>query len=282
MKKNPVIAGFLLLAQLLGTGCAVNASAPRAEMGMKPSAGNFQAARYTQFSGAPAPTATLVPPAAAPGLPALGRTLTAPPIIAASPSPSLPWLPTAQPLPVEHFITNVPGHHQLLALDCETAAAVDWAAYFGVKIDELEFQRSLPISDNPDYGFAGNVNGVWGKVPPDGYGVYAGPVADELNSYGLSAKAYKNYTFTQLEADLARNVPVIAWVTGNVEPGIPQTYRDALGRSVVVAPFEHVILITGYSETYIRYLSEGVPQFASIKRFLASWGVLGNMVVVDR
>ena len=75
-----------------------------------------------------------------------------------------------------------------MPLSCEASAATDWAAYFGKKIDEYEFQNRLPQSDNPNKGFVGNVFGTWGQVPPAPYGVHADPVATLLQDYGLDAE----------------------------------------------------------------------------------------------
>jgi uncharacterized protein YvpB len=200
-----------------------------------------------------------------------------------------PTLPTATPsatatpiLPSEHYITKIYGHRQFFALGCETAAAKDWANYFKKDFMEFEFQYKIPISDNPDFGFVGSVNSRWGQVPPYAYGVYAGPIADVLNTYGIQAKAYKGYTIEQMKAKIAKDIPVITWVIGNVVGGIPATYTDRLGNQVVVAAYEHVVIVTGYSETHIRYMNNGKFYETPTKVFLNSWGVLGNMVVVDQ
>ena len=185
-------------------------------------------------------------------------------------------------LPAEHFITNIRGHHQYFSLGCETAAAKDWANYFGLDFNEFGFQYRLPVSDNPDYGFVGNVDGPWGQVPPYAYGVYAGPVADLLNVYGIPAKAYKGYTLDQIKAKIANDVPVIAWVIGNVEGGLPSQYTDSEGRTTIVAAYEHVVIVTGYDEGHIRYMTNGKFFDTPTEVFLNSWGVLGNMVVVDK
>ncbi len=207
--------------------------------------------------------------------------------LAPTPQPSnfsnlISWPAPTAPLPTEYVIRGISGHRQLLAIDCEAAAAVDWASYFGVKIDERLFQSELPISDNPDYGCVGNVNDPWGELPPLGYGVYAGPVADLLSAYGLPAKAYKGYTLDQLKAKVSRGIPVIAWVVGSVERGSPHIYADPEGRKIVVAAYEHVVIVIGYTDVRIRYLSEGAVHYAATEVFLQSWGDLGNMVVVDR
>ena len=193
--------------------------------------------------------------------------------------PSPTPIPT---FPTEYGISIMRGHRQVLSIDCEAAAAVDWANFFGVKIDERLFQNELPRSDNPDFGFVGDVNGAWGELPPHGYGVYAGPVAQLLSAYGLPAKAYKGYSLDQLKAKVAQGIPVIAWVIGSVDRGAPRFYTDLEGRRVVVAAYEHVVIVIGYTDLRIRYLGEGVTHYAATETLLQSWGVLGNMVVVDR
>ena len=101
--------------------------------------------------------------------------------------------------------------------------------------------RSQPLSDNPDLGFAADVNAHWGQVPPYGYGVHAGPVANLLNACGVPAKAYKGYTLEQIKAQIAADKPVIAWVIGNVVGGVPYEYTDKNGNKTIVAAYEHVV-----------------------------------------
>ncbi|MCK4451313.1 MAG: PD40 domain-containing protein, partial [Anaerolineae bacterium] len=86
-----------------------------------------------------------------------------------TPSPTPTGTPTPT-FPAEANVTNISGRPQALPLDCESRSAVDWAAYFGVEIDELEFLYGLPQSDNPDEGFVGDVHGSWGQIPPHPYG----------------------------------------------------------------------------------------------------------------
>ena len=228
-------------------------------------------ATYTPFQPLPTSTKTLIP------------SLTPTATQTATPTHVPTATPTHKPtLPAGHFIMNITGHEQYFSIDCETAAAVDWARYFGTDISEYEFQYHLPISDNPDYGFVGSVNGAWGQIPPYAYGVYAGPVAKLLNDYGLPAKAYKGYTLDQLKRKITQNVPVMVWVIGNVEDGVPVSYTDSSGRTVVVAAFEHVVIVTGYDADHIRYMNEGMFYDTPTSVFLNSWGVLGNMVVVNK
>lgn len=189
--------------------------------------------------------------------------------------------PTSTPTyPAEHYILNITGRKQAFSLGCEASVAVIWAKYFGVWIDELTFQYSLPLSDNPDKGFVGDVNGPWGQTPPYAYGVHAAPVAALLRHYGLPAQDRKQMTVAQVKAELAADQPVIAWVIGNVVGGVPVTYTDQVGDTVIVAAYEHVILLTGYNPEKLRYISNGKFYETPTAVFENSWGVLGNMAII--
>ena len=191
-------------------------------------------------------------------------------------------LPTITPQPTlaeEHHITGVTSDHQYFALGCEARAAVDWSNYFGVEINEYDFQYELPLSDNPDKGFVGDVNGPWGQIPPYAYGVNAGPIADLLQSYGLPAEAYTGLTIEQVKDQLAQDHPVIAWVIGNMVGGTAVEYTDEEGDTTLVAPYEHVVILTGYDADNIRYVTNGKYYDIPYEYFERSWDVLGDMAV---
>ena len=204
-------------------------------------------------------------------------TLTPSPTLADTPTPS----PTATPsFPESHYIT-ISGHEQAYPLSCEAVAAVDWAAFFGLDIYEYDFQMALPLSDNPDYGFCGDVfYDKWGQIPPYAYGVHAGPVADLLVKYGLPAKMITGWTLEQVKQKLAEDKPIMVWVIGNMEYSVPVLYTDTEGRKVRVAAYEHSVILTGYDENTIRYMNNGRFFDVPSEVFLTSWGVLNNMGIV--
>ncbi len=178
-------------------------------------------------------------------------------------------------------LLDVEGHRQSLPLSCESRSAADWAGYFGVTIDELEFFGRLPVSDNPEVGFAGDVNGKWGNIPPDSYGVHAGPVAALLREYGLSAEARRDLTWDDLRAELDAGRPVIVWVTGHVSTSHKAVeYAAADGQTVIVAPFEHTVIVVGYADESVSVLDGSKIYSRSLDKFLESWSVLGNMAVI--
>jgi uncharacterized protein YvpB len=183
-------------------------------------------------------------------------------------------------LPVEHFIWKIWGHRQYFAIGCEASVVRDWAHYFGVEVHESNFQFQLPVSDNPDYGFVGSVTDPWGQVPPYSYGVHAFPVANLLrSSYGMKARAMKGFSLEQLKTEIAADRPVIAWVVGNMVGGVPYQYTDKQGRKVTVAAYEHVVIVTGYTQSSIRYMNNGKFYDIPTRYFENSWKILENMVV---
>ena len=183
-------------------------------------------------------------------------------------------------LPESHYIWNILGHRQYFRIGCEASAADDWAKYFGVEVNEFHFQVRLPLSDNPDLGFVGDVTGPWGQVPPYAYGVHAAPVAQVLREhYGMNAVGVKGFTLRELKEQIAADKPVIAWVIGNVTWSEPYEYTDQQGNKVITAPYEHVVIVTGYNATHIRYMNNGKFYDIQTEYFERSWNVLGNMVV---
>ena len=140
----------------------------------------------------------------------------------------------------------------------------------------------MPLSDNPDLGFVGDANGPWGQVPPYAYGVHAAPVAALLQKYGVDVEGGKGYTLEQMKEKLAAGHPVIVWVIGNMEGGVPAEYTDLAGNKTIVAAFEHVVILTGYDEDSVRYVNNGRFFEAPNEVFLNSWKVLGNMAVFHR
>jgi uncharacterized protein YvpB len=185
-------------------------------------------------------------------------------------------------LPEFAFVQGYPGHAQLFSLDCESRIAVDMAAFFGVQIDEMEFLERLPRSDDPNEGFVGDLNDEWGQIPPDSYGVYANPIARLLRNYGLSAYARYGMTMDDLRAELAADKPVMVWVIGQVEPGVPLSYIPTNGNRTTVAHNEHTVTVIGYDQDFVYIIDPTFNNFymRTIDRFLQSWGVLNYMAVV--
>lgn len=188
----------------------------------------------------------------------------------------------AQALPEQAYITGLIGYPQRFTLSCESRSAVDWAGYWGVGIREKKFLNSLPRTDNPDTGFVGNPNAEWGNVPPSSYGVHAEPVAALLRIFGLQAEARRGLSWDDLRTEIAAGRPVIVWVIGQMWSGSPVSYTPSDGHTTAVARFEHTMILVGYDSARVHVVDafSGHTLTYPVKKFLASWKVLGRMAVV--
>ena len=205
------------------------------------------------------------------------------PTLTISPTPSPSPSPTSSPtaiLPDESSIKGIKGHSQSMPLSCESRSAVDWAAYFGKSINEYKFFNGLPVHDNPNKGFVGNVYGSWGQIPPYPYGVHSKPIAQRLREYGLNAQAVRNMTYTELKEEIAAGQPVIVWVVGHVGRGTPIPYTASGGAKTTVARFEHTVIVIGYTEHKVTFLDGAKVYSRYEKDFFKSWGVLENQAVI--
>jgi uncharacterized protein YvpB len=221
------------------------------------------------------PTLTLTPIPSA--TPTTTPTFTPSPTSTSSPTPT----PTMTPTPLKiASIAGIIGRWAAFSLDCEARSAVDWAAYFGIDINEETFFNALPVSDDPDQGFVGDVHAPWGQTPPNAYGVHAGPVAKVLRSFGVNAQAREGMTFDELRAEISAGRPVIVWVVGRVGRGTPVPYISVEGQETTVTRFEHTVILIGYTQTEVTVLDGSWVYSRQIQDFKSSWGVLGNMSIV--
>jgi uncharacterized protein YvpB/LysM repeat protein len=186
-----------------------------------------------------------------------------------------------QDIPDSAYISGVIGHAQGYALSCESRSAADLAGYWGVSLGESEFLQALPKSDNPDQGFVGSPNEVWGQLPPHGYGVHAWPVAVTLRAFGVHAEAYRHLSWDDIRSEISTGHPVIVWIIGTMWPGTATDYQASDGSTARVAAFEHTMLMTGYNMDSVEVIDaySGQYQYYSLNSFFESWSVLGNMAV---
>jgi len=185
-------------------------------------------------------------------------------------------------LPNEAFISGFVGHAQSYAIDCEVRSAVDWAFFWGVSIGETEFLQALPRADNPDKGFVGDPNDMWGRIPPYGYGVHADPIAKALQNFGLQAQAVHGYSWDELREEIDAGRPVIVWIIGAMWEGTPVYYAASDGSISRVAAYEHTMTLVGYTPDTVKVVDSASGQLDTYRLddFLTSWAVLGNMAVV--
>lgn len=138
---------------------------------------------------------------------------------------------------------------------------------------------ALPTSDNPNKGFVGSVTDALGGLPPNGYGVHAGPVADLMRAWGLSATAHFGLSYEHLQTEIAAGRPVMIWAIRELGYSDPVSYTSSDGETSIVARYEHTFIVIGYGPDYITVEDNGRIYSVSLNQFLTSWGILGNMAV---
>lgn len=183
-------------------------------------------------------------------------------------------------LPASAYIQGIYGSPQLYTLDCEAQAAVDWAHFFGVSINEMEFIDRIPHSNDPTQGFVGNINGAMGQLPPDDYGVYAGPVAKLLREYGLNALAVSGWDIQAIKKEIAAGRPVIAWIVNLPFAVETSQYTASNGNTTTVARFEHTWIITGYNAYTFTVIDSEWTYNVKTSTFIERWNALGNQAII--
>lgn len=202
------------------------------------------------------------------------------PAAAITAAPTLTPTLDASGLPPRAEVKGMWGYGQLFALSCEARSSADWARHFGIDIRELKLLAAIPHSDNPEAGFVGSLNGGWGNIPPDSYGVHAGPVAKALrDTFGAQAAAMRHMTFDHLRREIAAGRPVVVWVTGHVQPGKGEKFVIDK-QTITVARYEHTVIVIGYDEKNVKILDGKTIYQRPIATFLKAWSPLENMAIL--
>ena len=190
--------------------------------------------------------------------------------------------PDITELPLTASISGLYGSPMLYTLDCESQSAVDFARFFGVSINELDFISRLPLSDDPEEGFVGEINGAMGQFPPSDYGVHAKPIAKLLREYGVNAKAVRGWDLDKIRYEIASGRPVIAWIVNLPFEIDSKEYTASNGNTTRVARFEHTWIITGYNMNVFTVVDSEWTYNVKISTFQQRWDALGNQAIVFR
>jgi uncharacterized protein YvpB len=162
-------------------------------------------------------------------------------------------------------------------LSCESSAASMVAQYHGLSLSEADVLAALPLNDNPHLGFRGNVDGPTGSI--EDYGVYAAPILDILNSQGLQARMAMG-GLDGIKAAIARGNPVVAWVTYDCQQSTPTT-QIIDGQEVTLVPYQHVVVVTGYSTNGVWANDpwDGQEDFYQVADFERALSYFGDMAI---
>jgi uncharacterized protein YvpB len=171
----------------------------------------------------------------------------------------------------------VPTYRQERNLSCEYAALYIATAAWGNGISEYAFDDVVGWSDNPHWGYRGNITGWWGNTTD--YGVYAEPLAWALDQYGFFGDVfYAQGDSSQLIARLDNGVPTLVWLGLWGDQSVTDV-TDGVYYTVVAGM--HVMVAYGYDDSGV-YLSDPAVagyRFYSWGDFMAMWNVLDGMAL---
>ena len=107
-------------------------------------------------------------------------------------------------------------------------------------------------------------------------------MAELLKIYGLQVEARRQMSWSELQLEIADGRSVIVWVVGQMWPGKARQYQASDRKVVTVAPFEHTMIIVGYSKNSVYAVDAytGKTLAYSKNAFLKSWSTLGRMAIL--
>ena len=171
---------------------------------------------------------------------------------------------------------EVPTYAQQRNLSCEYASMVIAMAAFGTWISEWTFDELVPPSDNPHWGFRGDINGQWGNTTD--YGVYPEALVAPLAQLGFRGEVfYGQGDASTIQAYLNNDVPVVLWLGIWGDQSFYEYASD--GTPYKLNPGYHVVVAYGYDETgvYAADPATGGTTSWAWSDFLWMWNALDGM-----
>jgi uncharacterized protein YvpB/LysM repeat protein len=180
-----------------------------------------------------------------------------------------------QPASTPVFAADVPAYMQAYSLSCEYAAAFIATSAFGNGVPESAFMESVPQSENPHWGYRGDISGPWGGT--DDYGVYAEALVPTLQEWGFNTDVFYGTSAADLTARLDAGMPVITWLGYFGDTGWWQ--YDA--GDYLLAPGMHVVTVYGYDDggVYLSNPGRGAYDYYDWDTFMQRWGVINGMAL---
>lgn len=175
---------------------------------------------------------------------------------------------------------TLPGiftYQQERGLSCEYASLSIATGMLGNQVSEYEFDRLVPLSDNPHWGYRGDINGTWGNT--DDYGVYAEPLAQALTDVGFQGEIiYGQRSDLMHELDLER--PTVVWL-GMWGDGGSFDAHAADGTRFQLTTGMHVMVAYGYDDSGIYLTDPGtaILRYYDWSTFESMWRVMDGMAL---
>lgn len=171
---------------------------------------------------------------------------------------------------------DVPFYKQERNLSCEYAAIQIATTYWGNPVSEYSLDDVVGWSDNPHWGYRGDITGWWGNTTD--YGVYAEPLAQALPQFGFYGDAfYAEGDASQLTSRIDAGTPTLVFLAMWGDQSVYETADDGTTYKLVAG--EHVLVAYGYNNDGV-FMSD--PATAGVRfmdwgSFMAAWNVMDGM-----
>lgn len=173
------------------------------------------------------------------------------------------------------FVSGVPFYVQQRNLSCEYASIHIATAAYGDAISEYALDDVVGWSDNPHWGYRGDINGWWGNT--DDYGVYAEALANVLPQFGFQGNVFYSGGDTKTLINyIDSDIPVLVWIGLWGDQSI---IDETDGVTYKVTAGMHVVVAYGYDDTGV-WVSDpaiGGARHYTWSDFVYMWSVLDGM-----
>jgi uncharacterized protein YvpB len=173
---------------------------------------------------------------------------------------------------------DIPFYKQERNLSCEYAAIQIATTYWGNPVSEYSLDDVVGWSDNPHWGYRGDITGWWGNTTD--YGVYAEPLAQALPQFGFNGEViYAEGDASQLTSQIDAGTPTLVFLAMWGDQSIYETADD--GSTYKVVAGEHVLVAYGYNNDGV-FMSDpatGGSKFMDWGSFMSAWNVMDGMAL---
>lgn len=150
----------------------------------------------------------------------------------------------------EIIIPGVQAYQQQRPLSCEYAAVSIATGALGSWISEYDIEAITPLSDNPHWGYRGNINGSWGNTTD--YGLYADALVPGLAQFSFTGHSFYGDA-GDLQWAIDQGQPTIVWL--GMWGDLSHDEYTSDGTRYQVTKAMHVMVAYGYDNDGV-YLSD--------------------------
>jgi len=174
------------------------------------------------------------------------------------------------------IIPGVVTYQQQRPLSCEYAAVAIATGALGSWLSEYDTEAVTPLSDNPHWGYRGNIMGTWGNTVD--YGIYPEALVPSLAQFGFTG-----YDFYGERADLQASIdqgrPTLVWI--GMRGDLSHYEYTADGTPFQLTEYMHVMVAYGYDDAGVYLSDPGTAQFRYYDwaTFESMWAVMDGMAL---